>query len=170
MRESGNGPSENRVERPATESGPDAASGSVTSTVVVAIAVVLLGAAVLFVVFADNALRSQGEIPDILQPTVSPPPRTPSPSPGGLAVVTPASIIIDLPLPEGTASEPPTPTVVPARTNRPTRYAAYIVEAGDTLGGIASRFGFSFEEIAAVNGIDEPFTIQIGETILIPNR
>ncbi len=170
MHESGNGPSEDSVERPAAGFRPDAASGSVTSTVVVAIAAVLLVAATLFVVFADNALRGQSEIPAVLQSTASSPPHTPSPAPGGGEVVTPESIIIDLPLPEVTASEPPTPTVVPARTNRPTRYTAYIVEPGDTLAGIASRFGFSFEEIAAVNAIDEPFTIQIGETILIPNR
>ncbi len=140
------------------------------STVVIVVGAVLVVAAVVFIVVADNVLRAQGQVPDILQPTAAPPPRTPTVSGPGLAVVTPPSVTIDLPLPALTLTVLPTPTVVPVRTVRPARYTGYIVEPGDTLAGIASRFGFSFEEIAAVNGIDEPFTIQIGETILIPRR
>ena len=143
---------------------------SATGTLVIVVAAILLVAAVVFIVVADNVLRTSGRIPDILQPTATAPPRTPTVTGPGLSVVTPPAANIDLPLPEARVTAVPTPTVVPVRTVRPSRYIGYIVEPGDTLAGIASRFGFTFEEIAAVNGIDEPFTIQIGETILIPRR
>ena len=170
VHESGNGPGEDRTEIRVGGPRPDASGDNVTSTAVMALAAILLVAAVLFVIFADTALRGQGDIPGVLQPSISASPRTPSPSIGGLMAVSPESIIIDLPLPSVDVAEPPTPTVVPARMDPTTRYKAYIVESGDTLAVIASGFGLSFEELAAVNGIDEPFTIQIGQTILIPNR
>ena len=156
-----------RARRQAAADAPDA---SAASTLVVVAAAVLVVAAVVFVVVADNALRARGRMPDVLRPTASTPARTPTASGPGLSVVSPPAANIELPLPQLAVTTVPTPTVVPVRTERPARYIGYIVEPGDTLAGIASRFGFSFEEIAAVNGIDEPWTIQIGETILIPRR
>ncbi len=160
-----------RVERPVAPSTPaDAPEDSAAGTLVVVVAAILVVAAVVFIVVADNVLRARSQIPDILQPTATAPPRTPTVSGPRLSVVTPPAIEIDLPLPELRVTVLPTPTVVPVRTARTARYIGYVVESGDTLAGIASSFGFSFEEIAAVNGIDEPWTIQIGETILIPRR
>jgi len=160
-----------RGERSVAPSAPaDAPENSAAGTFVIVVAAILVVAAVVFIVVADNVLRARGQIPDILQPTATAPPRTPTVSGPRLAVATPPAIEIDLPLPESRVTVLPTPTVVPVRTVRTSRYIGYAVEPGDTLAGIASRFGFSFEEIAAVNGIDEPWTIQIGETILIPRR
>jgi len=156
--------------RPVAPTAADSPEASAAGTLVIVVAAVLVVAAVVFIVLADNVLRARGEIPDSLQPTAAPPARTPTVSGPRLSVITPPAANIDLPLPEVRATAVPTPTVVPVRTERPARYTGYIVEPGDTLAGIASRFGFSFEEIAAVNGIDEPWTIQIGETILIPRR
>jgi LysM repeat protein len=170
VHESGNGPGEDRTEKRIGGSSPDAAGDNVMSTAVVALAAILLVAAVLFVIFADMALRGQDAIPDALKASVSVSPHTAPPPLGGLTVVTPESIIIDLPLPNVGVAEPLTPTVVPARMGRTKRYEAYIVDPGDTLAAIASRFGLPFQDLAAVNGIDEPFTIRIGQKILIPNQ
>ncbi len=156
--------------RPVAPSPADVPEASAASTLVIVAAAILVVAAVVFIVVADNVLRARGEMPDILQPTAAAPAQTPTVSGPRLSVVSPPAANINLPLPELRVTRVPTPTVVPVRTERPARYIGYIVEPGDTLAGIASRFGFSFEEIAAVNGIDEPWTIQIGETILIPRR
>ena len=159
-----------RAGRPVAPSPEDSPENNAEGTLVIVAAAILVVAAVVFVVVADNVLRARGQIPDILRPTASTPAQTPTVSGPRLSVVTPPAATINLPLPESAVTTVPTPTVVPVRTERPARYIGYVVEPGDTLAGIASRFGFSFEEIAAVNGIDEPWTIQIGETILIPRR
>ena len=44
----------------------------------------------------------------------------------------------------------------------------YIVEAGDTLSGIARTFGVSVEDLAAANGITNPSTIFPGQQLVIP--
>jgi lipoprotein NlpD len=42
---------------------------------------------------------------------------------------------------------------------------AYTVRSGDTLFGIAFRAGLNYRDVAAWNGIDEPYTIRIGQTL-----
>jgi murein DD-endopeptidase MepM/ murein hydrolase activator NlpD len=44
----------------------------------------------------------------------------------------------------------------------------YVVEAGDTLSGIARTFGVSVESLAAANGISDPSTIFPGQELVIP--
>lgn len=40
-----------------------------------------------------------------------------------------------------------------------------IVQPGDTVFGIAFRAGLNYREVAAWNGIDEPYTIQVGQKL-----
>ena len=71
---------------------------------------------------------------------------------------TPTPIIrIDVRLPPGT----PTPTPMPQQ---------HRVEAGDTLIGIAARYGVTVEDLQALNGIDDPRGLQIGQRLEIPVR
>ncbi len=44
----------------------------------------------------------------------------------------------------------------------------YIVQAGDTLGTIARRFGVSTDEIQALNNLEDPNALAIGQQLLIP--
>lgn len=44
----------------------------------------------------------------------------------------------------------------------------YSVQSGDTLSLIGSRFGVSWKSIATYNGISSPYTIYVGEVLLIP--
>jgi LysM repeat protein len=45
---------------------------------------------------------------------------------------------------------------------------AYTVEPGDTLSGIAARFGLDWTGLAAANGIDDPALLQPGQVLTIP--
>lgn len=51
----------------------------------------------------------------------------------------------------------PAPAPAPART--------YTVKPGDTLSGIASRFGTTYQHLAQINGIQNPDHINVGQTI-----
>lgn len=69
---------------------------------------------------------------------------------------TPTPIIhIDVQLPPGT----PTPTPAPQQ---------HRVEAGDTLIGIAARYGVTVEALQKLNGIGDPRGLQIGQELEIP--
>lgn len=62
----------------------------------------------------------------------------------------------------------PTPTPAPAPT--PSDCIWYTVVPGDTLSGIASRYGTTYQKIAADNGIANPNLIYPGQTLKIyPN-
>ena len=43
----------------------------------------------------------------------------------------------------------------------------YIVQAGDTLSGIAARYGTTYQHLAAINGISNPDIIHVGQEIRI---
>lgn len=43
----------------------------------------------------------------------------------------------------------------------------YTVQAGDTLSGIAEKFGTTYQELAAVNGIENPNTIYVGQVLIV---
>ncbi|MFQ5577657.1 MAG: LysM peptidoglycan-binding domain-containing protein, partial [Anaerolineae bacterium] len=60
-----------------------------------------------------------------------------------------------------TPQPPPTPTPSPEPV-------LYVVEVGDSLSGIADRFGVTMEDIMAANGFDDPDYLQAGQSLLIP--
>jgi len=61
----------------------------------------------------------------------------------------------------------PTPDPTPAGRPDPTRAQVYVVQPGDTLGGIAYAFGCTADEIAAANGIPLD-RIWPGQVLTIP--
>lgn len=44
----------------------------------------------------------------------------------------------------------------------------YTIRAGDTLSGIAARFGISWQELAQANGLSENDILSVGSTLLLP--
>jgi LysM repeat protein len=83
----------------------------------------------------------------------------------------------DDPLPTPTATFPaalPTQpallenTPEPASTTEVNGAQEYTVQAGDTLGAIATQFGVTVEAIVEANDIANPDLIQPGDTITIP--
>jgi LysM repeat protein len=65
---------------------------------------------------------------------------------------------------------PPTParTAAPTVTPSPRSQQTYVVKKGDTLSGIALRFGVSVQALAAANGITDPRLIRPGQVLVIP--
>ena len=43
----------------------------------------------------------------------------------------------------------------------------YTVQAGDTLSGIASKYGTTYQELAALNGIADPNVIYVGQVLKV---
>ncbi|MEV6609892.1 GH25 family lysozyme [Kutzneria sp. NPDC051319] len=73
-----------------------------------------------------------------------------------------STVVID-----GTIPTPPTdPTPPPADP----AWVPYTIRAGDTLSGIAARFGSSVAELAAHNNIGNPNLIYAGQTIQVPGN
>lgn len=69
-----------------------------------------------------------------------------------------------------TESPPPAvaliPQITPVSVSTPTYYT---IQVGDTLLGIAARFGVPYEALKAANADLNPLTLPINQTIMIPN-
>ncbi len=71
--------------------------------------------------------------------------------------------------PSGQAVDTATPTAQPTPTPLPTTVpVTYTVQAGDTLYGIAARFGVSIVELAQLNGITNYDQLSVGQVLTIP--
>ncbi|WP_346910116.1 LysM peptidoglycan-binding domain-containing protein [Faecalicatena orotica] len=58
----------------------------------------------------------------------------------------------------------PAPTPTPPAQN----YITYVIQPGDTLSGIAQRYGTTYQTLATLNGITNPNLIYAGQTIRVP--
>ncbi|NKQ34498.1 MAG: LysM peptidoglycan-binding domain-containing protein, partial [Chloroflexi bacterium] len=95
------------------------------------------------------------------------PPETPTPSPSSptpqigvsLTTLAPPTAVIR----QTTPTPLPTPTLTPTPTP-----ILYVIEAGDTLLGIAIAQGTTTEEILALNPDIRPEALQIGQGIVLP--
>lgn len=74
--------------------------------------------------------------------------------------------------PVGASPTPPvetsTPTPIVGASPQPATGPIYIVQAGDGLSSIASRFGVSLADLIAANNITDPNNIAIGDQVIIP--
>lgn len=70
----------------------------------------------------------------------------------------------------GGSTPTPTPEPTPQPTPQPTpsTESTYVVKSGDTLSGIASKYGTTYQALAAYNGISNPNLIHPGQIIKIP--
>jgi len=86
---------------------------------------------------------------------------------GGTPVVAPA------PAPEPSEPEPAEVAPAPPRPAPPPQARTYTVKPGDNLWGIAKRQlgdGRRVNEIAELNGLQEPYRIQVGDKLKLPPR
>ncbi|WP_243207198.1 LysM peptidoglycan-binding domain-containing protein [Mediterraneibacter hominis] len=63
----------------------------------------------------------------------------------------------------------PSPDPSPSPSPSPD-YVTYVIQSGDTLSGIAQRFGTTYQAIASLNGLSNPNLIYAGQTIKIPEN
>ncbi len=92
---------------------------------------------------------------------------TPTPTP-----LRETATAIALKTPTGTATPTPAP-YTPAPTDTPTVTPTpifYEVQAGDTLLGIAHRYGISLAALQEANGIIDPRSLQVGQRLVIPRE
>lgn len=90
-------------------------------------------------------------------PTATPtPPPTPTPSPSPTPTVTPTP----------SSSAPDAPTAVPTVAPTPAPQQ-YVVQEGDTLAAIAQQFGTTVSALQALNDIEDPNEIVIGQVLRI---
>ena len=125
--------------------------------------VLLALAALVFAVLVGNFLLGGGAS---VTPTATSTPLDPTPVSASQAAS---------PTTGASASQSPLSTVVPtssaASTNSPTPAATprtYVVQVGDTLNGIAERFGTTAAAIAIASGITVADTIVPGQVLIIP--
>lgn len=71
------------------------------------------------------------------------------------------------PTPTPTAEPSPTPSPTPPPTPVPTP-VVHVVERGETLSGIAVRYGVTVAAISEANGITDPNVIEVGQQLVIP--
>ncbi len=69
------------------------------------------------------------------------------------------------PTPVPTSTPRPTPSPTPIPTS-----AIYQIQKGDTLKTIADKFGVSVNAIVEINGLSDPNAIDVGQTLLIPQK
>ena len=91
-----------------------------------------------------------------------------SPTPGGTPGIspTPGGTPGISPTPAGTAAA--TPTLAPSPTPQPSPFIEYTVQQGDSLSSIAQKFGTTADEIARINSITDPNTLDIGQKLQVP--
>lgn len=60
------------------------------------------------------------------------------------------------------------PVPVPAPAPQPSGGGTYVVQRGDTLSGIAAKFGTTWQTLQSLNGIPNPNLIYAGQTLKVP--
>lgn len=107
-------------------------------------------------------------------PTLTPTPaptETPTPTPTQTGTptptLTPTPTHTGTPTPTETGTPTPTPTGTPTRTPTPTPIV-HVVQAGETLYGIAREYGVSLDTLAAANDIPNVRYIRDGLELVIP--
>jgi LysM repeat protein len=118
-------------------------------------------------------VTQQLQIPVSTLPTETPiPSATPIPSETPLPTFTPFPTFTISPTPEPISTEVPV-QVVPVDPGAPEDLPiviaqTYTVQYGDSLSGIAKRFGVDTRELARINNIVNPNLIHVGQVLQIP--
>ena len=64
--------------------------------------------------------------------------------------------------PKGILGEQNPPSSIPAELE------TYVVKKGDTLFNVSQNYGLSWQTLAEINNLEEPFLLKIGQKLQIP--
>lgn len=67
-----------------------------------------------------------------------------------------------------TATLTPSPAASQEVQHETTQYQSYTIQAGDTLVGIAKRYGLTSDVVAKANALDKPHRITVGNVLRLP--
>ena len=111
---------------------------------------------------SDDESGAQAGQPSVTRtPTATTARPSPSVAPTGTPGISPT--------PGGTPGASPTPGGTPTPAPSPTpAFEEYTVQQGDSLSTIAAQFGTTADEIARINGITDPNTLNIGQKLQVP--
>ena len=69
------------------------------------------------------------------------------------------------------ATEVPAATDTPAATAKPSGTATYRVKKGDTMSGIAAKYGITLKALLKLNpSIKSPYTLHVGQKVVVPAK
>ncbi|MGH2467908.1 MAG: LysM peptidoglycan-binding domain-containing protein [Candidatus Limnocylindrales bacterium] len=162
-------PTPTALERPSAVPGPVAFLGGTRRAAEAAlIAVMVLAAVILFaarfggfgLVGAGPAAPSNGSVAGAAATSIGSPRATPRPTQTIPPGPTPTPTAVP------TLSPPPSPTTSAAPSAAATR--TYRVQSGDTLSGIAARFGTTVSALEHLNNITDPRSLRAGQVLTIP--
>ncbi|MCJ7434124.1 MAG: LysM peptidoglycan-binding domain-containing protein, partial [Anaerolineales bacterium] len=88
--------------------------------------------------------------------------------PGPTPTLAPMSVSLPTPRDPNAAVVVPTPDAARALPTPRSQLDQYVVQAGDTLGSIASKYGISPDALMQVNGLTEAGILQIDQSLSIP--
>lgn len=81
----------------------------------------------------------------------------------------PAPTLESQPADSGDAGEQPADSgATPPEPTQPPQDIVYVIQAGDTIGEIAQRYGVTIDAIALANNLANINSIQVGDSIIIP--
>jgi LysM repeat protein len=75
---------------------------------------------------------------------------------------------VSQPMPTSEGDAPATPTATAPPASDPGEEEIYVVQAGDSLGAIAGRFGIAIADIVEANGLENQDFIFSGQRLIIP--
>ncbi|QRN83040.1 C39 family peptidase [Chloroflexota bacterium] len=81
------------------------------------------------------------------------------------AVLGNRAVLAGEPEPTPTPTNTPTPTQTPTPTPSPTPISQVVVQAGDTLVGIAEHYGIAWQTLVALNNLEYPYFIHPGDVL-----
>lgn len=98
-----------------------------------------------------------------------PPPIQVTDAPVGANVAAASSLISPEPTARTAAVDPSTqPAAASVAASSGEAPTLYVIRGGDTLSGIAARFGIAWQELARANGLSENDILSVGNTLVIP--
>ncbi len=92
------------------------------------------------------------------------PPQASLPSPSTVTIL-PAADAPPKPVGAGPVTTDPSTSLPPSTV---VATLSYTVQVGDTLSGIAEQFGTSFEVLVALNDLQEPGRLGVGQVLVVP--